>query len=160
MKKRHTFFLFVTVVFIFFSAQAFAFGPHEKERPGGKFHNHAREVMKALQLTDDQKDNLRASCEESRETVATNWKELEKIQAGLIKSVLAGTEASGEGYEEIINQIAKLRAQMVKNRLENWIKFVKILDSDQKEILAGRLKELRKKRPKQRMHLERYFPFL
>ena len=159
MKKRLTFFLFVTVVFIFFSTQAFAFGPHEKERPGGKFHNHAREVMKALQLTDDQKDNLHASCEESRETVDTNWKKLEKLQAELSESVLAGTEASGKGYKETVDQIAELRAQMVKNRLENWINFVEILDSEQKEILAGRLKELRKKRPKQRIHLKRYFPF-
>jgi len=159
MKKRCTFFLFVTVVFIFFSTQAFAFGPHEKERPGGKFRTHAREVMKTLQLTDDQKDDLHASCEKSRETVNTNWKKFEKLQAELSESVLAGTGSSGDGCEEIINQIAELRAQMVKNRLENWIKFVEILDSEQKEILAGRLKELRKKRPKQRMHLKRYFPF-
>ena len=159
MKKRHTFFLFVTGVFFFFSAQAFAFGPHEKERPREKFRNHAREVMKALQLTDVQKDNLRASCEKSRETVDTNWKKLEELQVKLSESVLARTGSSGDGYEEIINQIAELKTQMVKNKLVHWIKFVEILDSEQKEILAGRLKELRKKRPKQRMHLERYFPF-
>lgn len=162
MKKRRTFFLFVTVVFIFFSAQAFAFGPQEKGRPRGKFRSHAREVMKALQLTDVQKDNLHVLCEKSRETVGANWKKLEELQARLSESVLASTGASGEGYEETVNQIAQiaeLRAQMVKNRLENWIKFVEILDSEQKEILAGRLKELRKKRPKQRMHLKRYFPF-
>lgn len=159
MKKRHTFFLFVTVVFIFFSAQAFAFGPHEKERPRGKFRNYAGEVMEALQLTADQKDNLHVLCEKSRETVDTNWKKLEELQARLSESVLAGTGASGEGYEETVNQIAELRAQMVKNRLENWIQFVEILDSEQKEILSGRMKELRKKRPKQRMHLKRYFPF-
>jgi len=159
MKKRRTFFLFVTVVFIFFSAQAFAFGPQEKERPRGKFRSHAREVMKALQLTDVQKDDLHASCEKSRETVNTNWKKLEELQAKLSESVLARTGSSGDGCKKIINQIAELRAQMVKNRLENWIKFVEILDSEQKEILAGRLKELRKKRPKQRMHLKRYFPF-
>lgn len=160
MKKRHTLFLFGIVVFIFFSAQAFACGPHEKERPRGKFRNHAQEVMKALQLTDVQKNDLHASCEKSRETVGANWKNLEELQARLSESVLAGSESSEVEYdEEIINQIAELRAQMVKNRLENWIKFVEILDSEQKEILAGRLKELRKKRPKQRMHLKRYFPF-
>jgi len=137
MKKRHTFFLFVTVVFIFFSAQAFAFGTHEEERPRGKFRNYAREVMEALQLTADQKDDLHASCEKSRETVDTNWKKLEELQARLSESVLAGTGASREGYEETVNQIAELRAQMVKNRLEHWIKFVEILDSEQKEILAG-----------------------
>ena len=159
MKKRLTFFLFVIVVFIFFSTQTFAFGPHEKERPVGKFRSHAREVIKALQLTDDQKDDLHASCEKSRETVDTNWKKLEELQVKLSESVLARTGSSGDGCEDIINQIAELRARMVKNRLENWIKFVEILDSGQKEILAGRLKELRKKRPKLRMHLKRYFPF-
>ncbi|MCD6274250.1 MAG: Spy/CpxP family protein refolding chaperone [Deltaproteobacteria bacterium] len=159
MKKRTTLFLFGIVVFIFFSAQAFAYGPCEKERHKGKFQGHAREVMEALQLTDAQKDDLHALCKVSRETVSANWEKFKELQASLTESVLADSESSETGYGEIINQIAELRAQMVKNRLEHWIKFVEILDSEQKEILSGRLKELRKKRPQQRMHMKKYFPF-
>ena len=159
MKERTTLFLFGIVVFIFFSAQAFAYGPCEKDRHKGKFQGHAREVMEALQLTDAQKDDLHALCKVSKETVSANWKKFEELQASLTESVLTGPESSETGYGEIINQIAELRAQMVKKRLEHWVKFVKILDSDQKEILSGRLKELRKKRPQQRMHMKKYFPF-
>ncbi|MCD6223925.1 MAG: Spy/CpxP family protein refolding chaperone [Deltaproteobacteria bacterium] len=159
MKERTTLFLFGIVVFIFFSAQVFAYGPCEKNRHKGKFQGHAREVMEALQLTDAQKDDLHALCKVSRETVAANWKKIEELQASLTERVLGDSESSETGYEKMINQVAELRAQMVKNRLEHWIKFVEILDSDQKEILAGRLKELRKKRPQQRMHMKKYFPF-
>ena len=159
MKKRTTLFLFGIVVFIFFSAQAFTNGPYEKERHKEKFHSHAREVMKGLQLADAQKDALRALRKGSQETVAANWKKFKELQAILTERVLADSESSKTGYGKIINQIAELRAQMVKNRLEDWIKFVEILNSDQKEILADRLKELRKKRLQQRMHLKRYFPF-
>lgn len=159
MEKRTTLFLFGIIIFIFFSAQAFAYGPHEKEGRRGNFHGHARKVMGALHLTDAQKDNLHGLCEESRERVAANWEKFEKLQANLSERVLGGTESSETGYNEIINQISELRAQMVRNRLEHWIKFVEILDSEQKEILADRLKELRKKRPKQRTHLKKYFPF-
>ncbi len=159
MKKRRTFFLFVTVVFIFFSAQAFAFGPHEKERPRGKFHNHAREVMDELKLTEKQKADLHALREELKDEAISTWKKVDELQIKLRESVLKGNKSSGEAYNEIINKITELKARMVKNRLENWIKFVEILDSSQRETLAERLKELREKRPKQRMHLKRYFPF-
>ena len=159
MKKRATLFLFGIVVFIFFSAQAFAHGPHGKEMYKGKFQGHAKEVMGALQLTDAQKNDLHALCKGSRETVAANWEKFKKLQANLSERVLTGQESSETEYKEIINQISELRAQMVRNRLGHWIKFTEILDSDQKKILAGRLKELRKKRPQQRMHMKRYFPF-
>ena len=159
MKKRTTLFLFGIVVFIFFSAQAFAYGQYGKERHKGKFHGHARDVMEALQLTDAQKDDLHALCKMSSETVAANWEKFKGLQTRLTEKVLNDSESSEAECEEIINEISELRAQMVKNRLGHWIKFVKILDSDQKEILSGRLKELRKKRPQQRMHMKQYFPF-
>ncbi len=159
MKKRTPLFLFGIVVFIFFSAQAFAYGSHGKEMRKGKFRSHAREVMEALQLTDAQKDELHALCEGNRERIAGNWKKFEELQSSLSEKVLAGSGSSETECAEMINQIAELKAQVVKNRLEHWIKFVAILDSDQKEILSGRLKELRKQRPKQKMHMKRYFPF-
>jgi len=159
MKKKATLFLFGIVVFIFFSAQAFAWGPHEREKRKGKFYNHAQEVMQVLQLTDAQKDNVHALIEKSRETGTGNWKKFEELQGSLREKVLTGSDSSKAEYEEIINQISELRAQRVKNRLKSWVTFVEILDSDQKEILADRLKELRKKCPKQRMHLKGYFPF-
>ena len=159
MKKRATLFLFGIVVFIFFSAQAFAHRPYEKERHKGKFQGHAREVMEALQLTDAQKNDLHALCKSSGKRVAANWEKFKELQASLSERVLAGTRPSEANYNKIINQIAELRAKMVKNRLKNWIKFVEILEPEQKKILAGRLKELRKNRPRQRMHLKRYFPF-
>ena len=157
MKERTILFIFGIVVFIFFSAQAFACGPHEKKGRGEKFHSHDREVMGALQLTDAQKDTLHALCEEAKG--AANWKKIEELQASLSERVLADQESSEAGCEEIINQIVELRSQMVKNRLEHWIKFVEILDSDQTKILADRLKELKKKRPQQRQHMKKYFPF-
>ena len=159
MKNRTRLFLFVTVVFIFFSARAFARGPYEQDRRMEKFHNHAREVMEALQLTDAQKQKLHALCEGAREKGDINWNKFEELQTGLSEKVLAATGSSKAECNKIINQIAELRAQMVKNRLEHWIKFVEILDSEQKDILAGRLKELRKRRSNQRMHTRRYFPF-
>ena len=159
MKKRTTLFIFGIVVFIFFSAQAFAYGPHEKGMGKGGFHHNAREVMEALQLTDAQQDELHALCKVSGEKVAANWKKFEELQASLSEKVLTTSKSSEAGCEEIINQIAELKSRMVKNRLEHWIKFVKILDSDQKEILSGRLKEFKKKRLKQKMHIKRYFPF-
>jgi len=159
MKERTTLFLFGIVVFIFFSAQAFAYGSCEKERHRGKFQGHAREVMQAIQLTDAQKDDLHTLCKVSKEAVAANWKKLEELQASLTERDLADSESSETGYGEIINQIAEVRAQMVKNRLEHWIKFVEILDAEQKDILSGRLKELRKRRSTQKMHMRRSFPF-
>ena len=159
MKRRGAFFLFITVVFIFFSAQAFARGPYEKDRHMGKFYEHAREVMEALQLTDAQKGELHALCKGSRDKVTANWNKFEELQAGLSEKVLAATGSSKAECNKIINQIAELRAQMVKNRLEHWIKFVEILDAEQKDILSGRLKELRKRRSTQRMHMRRHFPF-
>ena len=158
MEKKTTLLLFGIVVFIFFSAHAFAYG-HGKNRHKGNFFGHAREVMDALQLTYAQKENLHSICEISMERVAANRKQFEELQSELSEKVLAGSGSSELEYSEDINQIVDLRAQMVKNRLERWIKFVEILDSDQKKILSGRLKELRKKRPGQRMHLKKYFPF-
>lgn len=159
MKERTTLFMFVIVIFIFFSTQVFARGPHGKERPMGKFHGHAKEVMEALQLTDDQKNDLHKLCKVSGEKIADNWKKIEELQASLSEKVLLTTGTSKSGHDKIINQIADLRSQMIKNRLKHWIKFVEILDSDQKKILAGRLKELKKKRPQQRKHMNKYFPF-
>ena len=161
MKKRTTLFIFGVVVFVFFSAQAFAYGSNEKGMCKGKggFHHNAQEVMEALQLTDAQRDELHSMCKVSREKIAANWKKFEELQASLSEIVLTTPKSSEDGCEEIINQIAELKSQMVKNRLEQWVKFAKILDSDQKEILSGRLKEVRTKRSKQKMHMKRYFPF-
>ena len=155
MKKRTPLFLFGIVVFIFFSAQAFADGFRGKEMPKGKF----REVMEALKLTDAQKGEIRVLREGNRKRIAGNWKKFEELQSSLIEKVLTGSGSSETECAEMINQIAESKAQVVKNRLEHWIKFVTILDSDQKEILAGRLKELRKQRSKQKMYMKRYFPF-
>ena len=159
MRKRGTFFPFLTLVFLFLSAQAFAYGPHEKGTCRGKFHAHARDVMEALQLTEDQKEELHALREELNKKAIIIWKELEQKHVKLKESVLEGGETSGESFKGIVNEIADLKGRMVKDRLENWIRFVGILDASQKEILANRLKELREKRPKRGMHLREYFPF-
>ena len=156
MKKRTTLFLFVTAVFIFFSTQAFAYDSRGKEMRKGKFSG---KVMKALQLTDAQKDKIHALYEGSLKKVAGNWKEFEKLQSDLNQKVLASPGASKKECNKMINQITKLKAQILKNRLERWVKFVEILDSDQKEILSGRLKESKERRQKRRSNMKRYFPF-
>ena len=159
MKERTRLFMFVSVIFIFFSAQAFAYEQCGKRVHKGKFKGYAKEVMAALQLTDAQKDKLHTLCKMSCKSNTGNWEKFKQLQSSLSEKVLAGQESSKTGYDELINQIADLRSQMIKNRLKHWIKFVEILDSDQKKILAGRLKELSNKHPEQRKHMKRYFPF-
>lgn len=159
MKRRFPFVLLLTMVFLLLSVLAFAQSPEEKKMVKKRFHALAREVMDELKLTEKQKADLHALREELKDEAISTWKKVDELQIKLRESVLKGNESSGEAHNEIINKITELRAQIVKNRLKNWIKFVEILDSEQKELLAGRLKELRKKRPKQRMHLKRYFPF-
>ncbi len=159
MRKKGTFFPLLTLVFLFLSAQALAYGPREKGMCMGKFHEHARDAMEALQLTEDQKGELHALRDKLKEKSINIWKELEQLHVKLKESVLEGSGSSGEGHEEIVNEIVGLKGRMVKERLENWIRFVGTLDASQKEILANRLKELREKRPKRGMHLRGYFPF-
>jgi len=159
MKKKRTFFLFLTVVFIFLSVLAFAQSSEEKKMVKKRFHVLAREVMDELKLTEKQQADLHALREELKDEAISTWKKVDELQIKLRESVLKGAESSGEAHNEIINKIAELKARMVKNRLEYWIKFVEILDSSQRETLADRLKELREKRPKRRSHLRGYFPF-
>jgi len=159
MKKKRTFFLFLTVVFIFLSVLAFAQSSEEKKMVKKRFHVLAREVMDELKLTEKQQADLHALREELKDEAISTWKKVDELQIKLRESVLKGAESSGEAHNEIINKIAELKARMVKNRLEYWIKFVEILDSSQRETLADRLKELREKRPKRGSHLRGYFPF-
>ncbi len=159
MKKKRTFFLFLTVVFIFLSVLAFAQSSEEKKMVKKRFHVLAREVMDELKLTEKQQADLHALREELKDEAISTWKKVDELQIKLRESVLKGAESSGEAHNEIINKIAALKARMVKNRLEYWIKFVEILDSSQRETLADRLKELRERRPKRGSHLRQYFPF-
>jgi len=159
MRRRGTFFPLLTLVFLFLSSQAFAHGPHEKGTHRGKFSAHASDVMEALQLTEDQKEKLHALREELKEKTITIWKKLDEVNVRLRERVLEGGETSGEAFKGIVNEIVGLKGRMVEDRLENWIRFVGILDASQKEILANSLKELREKRPKRGMHLRKYFPF-
>ena len=159
MKKKRTFFLFLIVAFIFLSGQAVANEEHRMREHRGKFHTYAREVMDELKLSEKQKADLHALREELKDEVISTWKKVDELQIKLRESVLRGDESPGETHKEIINKIADLKARMVKNRLEHWIKFVEILDSSQRETLADRLKELRERRPKRGSHLRQYFPF-
>lgn len=159
MKRRSPSVILLTMVFLLLSIPVLAQDPGERKMVKKRFHTLAREVMDELKLTEKQGADLHALREQLKDEAISTWRKVDELQIKLRESVLKGDESSGEAHKEIINKIAELKARIVKNRLEYWIKFVQILDSSQREILAERLKELREKRPKRRSHLREYFPF-
>ncbi len=102
-------------------------------------------IIEELDLKDDQINKLMELQRKLQNENIPLFKELDsKMQE--LKDMALGGSLNTEKAKALINEIADIRARLVKNRLKYWLEFTKILSDSQKRILRERLKKLRSRR--------------
>lgn len=118
-----------------------------KEMRQGKQGKHQAMLEELPDLTENQKAQIKDIREESREKMEPQRDEMKKLRSKMME-LKSAEKPDQEQINKLIDEQAKLKAQMEKNRTASELKVRELLTPEQRKVFDAQQKEKMQKREK------------
>lgn len=118
-----------------------------KEMRQGKQGKHQAMLQELPGLTENQKAQIKDIREESREKMEPQREEMKKLRAKMME-LKSAENPDQEQINRLIDEQAKLKAQMEKTRTASELKVRELLTPEQRKVFDAQQKEKMQKREK------------